>query len=75
MENQHEKITGYRDLNQTEIDGINAVKALEGAAAELVKQLRGQDVDQRALALAVTNLQQGCMWLTKAIGRSENPFA
>jgi len=28
MENQHRKISGYRELNQTEIDLMNEVKAL-----------------------------------------------
>lgn len=28
MENQHRKITGYRDLSQTEIDLMNEIKAL-----------------------------------------------
>lgn len=35
MDNQHRKITGYRDLNQTEIDLMNKVKAL-GAQFEAV---------------------------------------
>lgn len=76
MDNQHKKITGYRDLSQAEIDGINAIKSLEKGAADLVKQLKSlPDVDQRAIALAVTNLQQASMWLTKGVARSENPFA
>lgn len=28
MENQHRKISGYRELNQTEIDLMNEIKAL-----------------------------------------------
>jgi hypothetical protein len=28
MENQHQKITGYRDLSQEEIDAMNECKAL-----------------------------------------------
>nr|WP_081051324.1 hypothetical protein [Pseudomonas syringae group genomosp. 3]KUR48047.1 hypothetical protein PST407_02306 [Pseudomonas syringae pv. tomato]MBX6402002.1 hypothetical protein [Pseudomonas syringae pv. tomato]MDT3236372.1 hypothetical protein [Pseudomonas syringae pv. tomato] len=58
MDNQHKQITGYRDLSQSEIDGINSIKALEADAADLVKQLKAiPDVDQRSIALAVTNLQ------------------
>lgn len=76
MDNQHKKITGYRDLTQSEIDGINSIKALEADAAQLVKQLKAiPDVDQRAMALAVTNLQQACMWMTKGVARSTDPFA
>ncbi|WP_422422073.1 DUF7681 family protein [Pseudomonas sp. GZD-222] len=76
MDNQHKKITGYRDLTQSEIDGINSIKALEADAAQLVKQLKAlPEVDQRSMALAVTNLQQACMWLTKGVARSTDPFA
>lgn len=28
MDNQHKKITGFRDLSQSEIDGMNSIKAL-----------------------------------------------
>lgn len=76
MDNQHRKITGYRELSQSEIDGINSIKALEQDAAQLFKQLSEiPDVDQRALAVAKTNLQQACMWLTKGVARSADPFA
>ncbi len=37
MDNQHKKITGYRDLTQSEIDGMNSIKALEADAGELFK--------------------------------------
>lgn len=75
MDNQHKKIAGYRDLSQSEIDGINSVKALEADAAQLVAQLRAlPNIDNRAVSLAVTNLQQASMWLTKAIARSADPF-
>lgn len=39
MDNQHKKITGYRDLTQSEIDGMNLIKALEADASELFKQI------------------------------------
>lgn len=75
MDNQHKKIDGYRDLSQSEIDGINSVKALEAEAARLVAGLRANSgVDQLALRLAVINLQQACMWLTKSIACSYDPF-
>lgn len=75
MDNQHKKITGYRELTQSEIDAMNSIKALEVDAAELVKQLRAlPEVDQRAMALAVTNLQQACMWMVKGVARSADPF-
>ncbi len=62
MDNQHKKITGYRDLSQSEIGGMNSIKALEADAGELFKQIgQIEGVDQRLLALAKTNLQQGFM--------------
>lgn len=40
MDNQHKKITGYRDLTQAEIDGMNSIKALEADAGALFKQIQ-----------------------------------
>lgn len=39
MENQHRKITGYRELSQTEIDLINRIKAKGGELLELQSEL------------------------------------
>lgn len=75
MENQHEKITGYRDLSQGEIDGMNSIKALEADAGELFKQIgQIQGVDHSTLALAKTNLQQGFMWFVRSIAKPADPF-
>jgi len=40
MDNQHKKITGYRDLTQAEIDLMNEVKAKGEELRELVKKIR-----------------------------------
>lgn len=46
MENQHRKISNYRELNQEEIDLMNRIKAKEselmGIHAELVAYLKAQ---------------------------------
>lgn len=76
MDNQHQKITGYRDLSQAEIDGMNKIKAIEtmaGALAKEIAQIEG--VDPRLLALARTNLQQGFMWFVRSIAKPADPFA
>lgn len=74
MDNQHKKITGYRDLSQSEIDGMNSIKALETDAGELFKQIgQIEGVDQRTLAK--TNLQQGFMWFVRSIAKPADPFA
>lgn len=40
MENQHQKITGYRDLSQEEIDAMNECKALAEQCGALIAKLR-----------------------------------
>lgn len=82
------KIAGYRQLNATEAALMNEVKNLEVECAKLVNQLRQhQDisappplgdalppVDQRAVSIAVTEMQTAFMWLTRSIARPANPF-
>lgn len=56
MDNQHRKISGYRELDQVEIDMINAIKA-KGAEMEFliarlrdhVRNLRVQAQDNNSL--------------------------
>lgn len=75
MENQHKKITGYRDLSQSEIDGMNSIKALEKDTGDLFKQISDiEGVDPRLLALTKTNLQQGFMWFVRSIAKPADPF-
>lgn len=40
MENQHRKITGYRDLTQKEIDLMNKVKALGTQLEDALEEVR-----------------------------------
>lgn len=75
MDNQHRKITGYRELDPGQIDRINAIKKLEAQAAELWLDLKDRGgIDYRAHALARTKFEEACMWLTKSVGRSASPF-
>ena len=75
MDNQHKKITGYRDLTQSEIDGMNSVKALEADIAELWKQLGLiPNVNQRDLALARTAFEDACIRAVRAVARPTSPF-
>lgn len=70
MDNQHKMIKGYRDLTATEIDYMNQVKEIGEALKDLlydIEQIEG--IDQRAVEIARTELQTGCMWLTRAIAR------
>ena len=70
MENQHRKITGYRELSQSEIDLMNEVKEQGKVLDALITQMTHNDeVDRRWLAIGTTNLQQGLMALTRAIAK------
>jgi hypothetical protein len=70
MENQHQLITGYRDLNQDEINLMNIVKGLaEKARAELEIVAESPEVDMRWVSIARTHLQQGFMALVRSIAK------
>lgn len=80
MENQHKKITGYRDLSQGEIDAMNRVKALAEEVGKLCQSFDGPVPgpdgsffpDPRWLAIAKTDLQKGFMFLTRSIAQPES---
>lgn len=46
MENQHRKITGYRELSQTEIDLMNRIK-LHGEATKALVAETGAHLDKQ----------------------------
>ena len=77
MENQHRKITGYRDLNQKEIDLMNEIKEQGITLQKLMDKLRvsptpeGIVVDPRWVSIGRTHLQQGLMALTRAIAKPD----
>lgn len=47
MENQHRKIRGYRELNQTEIDLMNEIKTKGLELEALVNKARKHAMEQR----------------------------
>lgn len=68
MENQHRKITGYRELSQDEINQMNALKALGAQVGEAIDKLKDMTgLDQRAIAIGKTEVQTGFMWLIRGI--------
>lgn len=70
MENQHQKIKGYRDLSQAEIDLMNEIKAKGVELGDLVAKLRAADgLDQRWIAIGATDLQTGLMALTRGVAQ------
>jgi len=70
MENQHRKIKGYRELDQTEVDAMNRIKELGVKIGEIFDQLP-DDVDGRWVSIGKTQLQQGLMALTRAIAKPD----
>lgn len=81
MENQHRKITGYRELSQTEIDLMNKIKAHGAALDETLKEVDAflasdnqqhgtPDAESRRwLSIGKTHLQQGLMAVTRSVAR------
>ena len=70
MENQHQKIKGYRDLSQEEIDLMNEGKELAEKCGAFIKKLEDiESTDKRNVALGKTNLQQGFMWAVRGIAQ------
>lgn len=87
MKDQHEKIKGYRDLSQDEIDLMNKVKAHAEVTAALIIEIKDMRVaslvtkeittDQYhssadCLLAAKTSLQTGQMWLVRAVALPDN---
>ena len=76
MDNQHRKITGYRELSQAEIDLMNEVKAAGIQLEALVEKVRNSmpltdGRNQRWSSIGATHLQEGLMALTRAVAKPE----
>ena len=70
MDNQHKKITGYRDLSQEEIDLMNECKAVSAQVGELVDKIMDEDsTDKRWANIAKTDLQKGFMALVRSVAQ------
>jgi hypothetical protein len=83
MDNQHQKITGYRDLTQEEIDLMNRIKQhaadTKALIADVQQHLALSDplphetdlamIPMRWTHIAQTELQQGFMALNRAVAR------
>jgi hypothetical protein len=74
MDNQHKKITGYRDLTQHEIDMMNEIKKKSEEVGVLCKELQTvtYGIDQRWVNIGVTDLQKGFMALVRSVARPES---
>lgn len=70
MENQHRKISGYRELDQATIDAMNEGKRLEAETLKFLASV-AHLTDPRWAAIAKTDLQKAFMYLGRAIARPE----
>jgi hypothetical protein len=72
MDNQHKKISGYRDLSQDEINAMNGVKHLEAQFNGLIDHLKGMPgIDLRQVAIAATQGEDAFMRAVRAIAQPE----
>lgn len=70
MKDQHTKITGYRDLSQTEIDLMNEGKALAAQVGAFIQKLQDNpDTDKRWVATGKTDLQKGFMSVIRGVAQ------
>lgn len=72
MENQHQKIKGYRDLTQEEIDLMNEVKEKGAELGVLIEKLDGiAEIDKNWLVVGKLGVQQGLMAIVRAITKPD----
>lgn len=76
-----ETLKTYRKLTPAEKAAANKLKEMEEYALRALRLLASDtssvEVDQRAMALAITNMQQAYMWAVRAVtkpGRITGPI-
>ncbi|AII27467.1 hypothetical protein B8b_016 [Pseudoalteromonas phage B8b] len=70
MENQHRKITGYRELTQQDVNDMNDIKAEGERLKTVIAAMRSRkEIDQRWVSIAETHLQQGIMAAVRAVAQ------
>jgi len=70
VENQHKKISGYRDLSQDEIDLMNKIKSVGTQIECLIQKLNSNtEIDHWWLNIGTTQCQLGIMSLVRAVAK------
>lgn len=80
MKDQHEKIKGYRDLTQAEIDLMNEGKELAEKCGAYIMKLQNLSIavpegsveieaDERWISIAQDHLQQGFMAAIRSVAK------
>lgn len=84
MENQHEAIKGYRDLNQEEVDLMNLIKQKGSELEELCVMLGAKASENgeinspeyrdayRWVAIGKTHMQEGLQAWVRSVARPES---
>jgi hypothetical protein len=63
-------IAGQRQLSHDDVAAINDLKAEANECGAMLEKLQAHPgIDQRALAIAKTELQTGFMWAFRAVAR------
>lgn len=75
MKDQHEQISGYRDLSQDEIDAVNIVKDAEKDLGEVWRQTVAiEGTDAHWADVAKTHFEEGFSALVRSIAKPEPRF-
>ena len=70
MENQHRKISGYRELSAEEIDKMNQLKHLGVLIGNVIEDLENDlTTDKRWLEIGKTDVQKGLMALIRSVAQ------
>ena len=70
VDNQHKKISGYRDLTEEEIALMNEGKALAEKCREFIEKVSTtSEPDLRWLSIGRTHLQEGFMAVIRSIAK------
>lgn len=70
MDNQHRKISGYRELSEAEIKVINFLKSAEREALGIVDLVGEREgADPRWVEIAKTDIERGFMALIRAVAK------
>jgi len=60
-------VAGYQPQSQININVVNCNKGVEEHVLRILDRMQGKNVDQRWLAIARTNIEQGFMALNRAV--------
>lgn len=70
MDNQHRKISGYRELSAEEIALMNDIKAEGERLGALIDRLNeAPGLDRRWISIGKTDLQAGIMALVRSVAQ------